>query len=105
MWKKIALVAPLLFLGACGGETKMVTVENAEIVDIEGLGCTQRFCNYYLTVKKGDTTVKLRSSELTAKAATKGSKIKFTYDPTSLEIESLMFTDFDPKEENKNDEK
>ncbi|AEW47331.1 hypothetical protein BCB4_0099 [Bacillus phage B4] len=105
MWKKIALVAPLLFLGACGGETKKVTVENAEIVDIGGLDCQRRYCEYFLTVKKGDTTVKLRSSELTAKAATKGSKVKFTYNPESLETESLMFTDFDPKEENENDAK
>ncbi|AGY48642.1 hypothetical protein Spock_242 [Bacillus phage Spock] len=105
MFKKIALVVPLLFLGACGTSEKLVTVENAEVIDIGGLDCKQRFCDYYLTVKKGDTTVKLRSSELTAKAATKGSKVKFTYDPTSLEIESLMFTDFDPKEENKNDAK
>ncbi|QEM43303.1 hypothetical protein CHOTACABRAS_249 [Bacillus phage Chotacabras] len=101
MFKKIALVAPLLLLAACGGETKTVTVENAEIVDIGGLDCKQRFCNYYLTVKKSDTTVKLSTSELVAKAATKGSKVKFTYNPTSLEIESLMFTDFDPKEEQK----
>jgi len=99
MIKKIALVVPLLFLGACGTEDKLVTVENAEIVEIDGLGCTQRFCNYYITVKKGDTSVKLSSSELVAKAATKGSKIKFTYNPETLEIETMMFTDFDPEEE------
>ncbi|QVW28915.1 DNA replication primase [Bacillus phage SWEP1] len=103
MIKKIALVAPLLLLAACGDpepKPDLVTVNGAEVVETDARECL-RACDWHITVKKDSTTIRMETSREIANSVSKGSKVNVTYNPDSLEVTRVTFPDFENKEEKK----
>lgn len=103
MLKKIVLVAPLLLLAACGDpepKPDLVTVDNVEVVGVDTKACIKG-CSWYIEVKKGETILRMDTSETIAKAVRKGTKVTVTYNPNDLKATKVTFPDFENKEEKK----
>lgn len=99
MIKRLVLASSLLLLVACGKEEppKLVTVENAEVISTSDRGCF-RHCSWNITVKKGDTTLKMDTSSKIVESVSVGSKITLTYNADKLKVTSVSFPDFENKE-------
>lgn len=102
MIKRLVLASSLLLLVACGKEEppNLVTVENAKVVNTSDKSCI-RNCEWKITVKKGDTTLAMRTEWRIVEAVSIGNKVTIKYDPAELEIYSVTFPDFESKEVSK----